>query len=70
MMMMRTRRKAAFQRSGSATPPSDPSLPSQRPPTASSTSGDRIGPRSRATGEDEDEEEAVPTENPGNRGLA
>lgn len=69
MMMRRTRTKAVFQRSGSATPPSDPLLPSQRPPTASSTSGNRIGPRSSARGEDEEEEEVVLTENPGNQSL-
>lgn len=58
--MMTRRRK---ERSGSATPPSGPSLPSQRPPTASSILGSSPAPRSWASGEDEDEVNAALTKN-------
>lgn len=48
-MMMRRQ----FQPSGSATLPSGPSLPSLRPPGASSTSKNNTKPRSRVKGEDD-----------------
>lgn len=53
----RRRKEEACLRSGSVTPLSGPSRPSQRPQTVSSTSRDNIAPRNRAGGGDEEEEE-------------
>lgn len=53
--MTMTRTKETTQPSGSATPPSGPSLPSLRPPTASSTSGNSTGLGSQARSGDEEE---------------
>lgn len=50
----RRRKEEACLRSGSVTPLSGPSRPSQRPQTASSTSRDNIAPRNRAGGGDEE----------------
>lgn len=52
--MMRMKTTTTSQRSGPVTLPSDPSLRSQRPPTALSTSKNNSEPRSRAEDEDED----------------
>eukprot|EP00064_Thunnus_orientalis_P017052 superscaffoldBa00003521_g17127 len=54
MMMRRRRVEVQDHGSGSATLPSDPSLRSQRPPAALSTSKNSSKPRSRAKDEDED----------------
>lgn len=51
----RRRKEEACLRSGSVTPLSGPSRPSQRPQTVSLTSRDNIAPRNRGGGGDEEE---------------